>query len=166
MGREWSVDDSEFIGKLRGTSNKLGEAIIKALKIVILGIPAKISSSSTGIRPQRDTSYMQGAYSSYVGKEIVADEEIESPKKKSQFKLPPVTGFNEYEATHILEAPYAASQNAGQRELKDGRIIQLKGKKPGTGPGWLDKLTEPDNSADILEELNDHIKDNMKEYIQ
>ncbi|WP_078124010.1 hypothetical protein [Leptospira alexanderi] len=166
MGKEWTIDNSEFLGKLRGTSNKLGEAITKALKVVILGIPAKISSASTGIRPQRDTSYMQGAYSSYVGREIVANEEIESPKTKSQFKLPPVTGFNEFEAALIYEAPYAAAQQSGQRELNDGRIIQLRGKKPGTGPGWLDKLTEPANSNEIIEELNDHIKDNMREYIR
>ncbi|TGK12794.1 hypothetical protein, partial [Leptospira stimsonii] len=122
--------------------------------------------ASTGIQPQRDTSYMQGAYSAHVGKEIVADEEIETPKTKSQFKLPPVTGFSEFEGALIYESAYAATQNAGKRELKDGRVIELKGKKPGTGPGWLDKLTEPGNSDEIIEELNDHIKDDMKEYIQ
>ncbi|EMO43806.1 hypothetical protein [Leptospira santarosai] len=165
MGKEWSVEDDGFFQKIRSVSENLREATLKALKTVILGIPAKIASETTGIRPQRDTGYMQGAYSVYVGKDLVADEEIVSPKGKGQFKLPPVTGFNEFEATYIPEAPYAATQEAGKRTLEDGRVIQLTGRKPGTGPGWVDKLTEPVNAEEILEELNDHIKDNMKEFI-
>ncbi|EMO57786.1 hypothetical protein LEP1GSC161_0333 [Leptospira santarosai str. CBC1416] len=165
MGKEWSVDDDGFFQKIHSVSENLREAILKALKTVILGIPAKIASETTGIRPQRDTGYMQGAYSVYVGKDLVADEEIVSPKGKGQFKTSPRDWVQRVRGHLHPRGAVCGHPEAGKRTLEDGRVIQLTGRKPGTGPGWVDKLTEPVNAEEILEELNDHIKDNMKEFI-
>ncbi|PJZ28749.1 hypothetical protein [Leptospira kmetyi] len=159
----WKVDDKELKERLgRKFPEKILEVAKKAFEIVALGIPAKVASANTGIQPQRNTGYMQGAYSIYVGDKLIKDEEEVSPNK-GQFKLPPViSDIEDLEARTIYEAPYAEVQQTGESKIK-GKVITLKGVKPGTGPGWIDKLQEPVNSNEIVEELNDHFRDIFEE---
>lgn len=163
MGKGWLVEDKELKERLGRTfPDKILEVAKKAFEIVALGIPAKVASSTTGIQPQRQTGYMQGAYSIYVGDKLVKDEEEVSPKK-GQFKLPPVIAdIGDLEARTIYEAPYAETQQAGESKVK-GNVITLKGKQPGTGPGWIEKLQEPVNENEIVEEVSDHFNDLFEE---
>ncbi|RHX84708.1 hypothetical protein [Leptospira stimsonii] len=160
MSQGWKVDDKEFkerLGKI--FPEKIIEIAKKAFEIVSLGIPAKVASSQTGIQPQRQTGYMQGAYSIYVGDKLVKDEEEVTSKNKSQFKLPPaLADIADLEARTIYEAPYAEVQQSGESKVA-GNPITLKGKQPGTGPGWIEKLQEPVNSNEIVEEVSDHFGD-------
>ncbi len=160
LSKGWKVDDHEFKERLGiFFPEKIIEVAKKAFEIVALGIPAKISSSHTGIQPQRQTGYMQGAYSIYVGDELVKDVEEVSSKNKSQFKLPPtIADITDLEARTIYEAPYAEVQQSGESKVA-GNPIVLKGKQPGTGPGWIEKLQEPVNSNEIVEEVSDHFGD-------
>ncbi|MDV6237627.1 hypothetical protein CH379_018495 [Leptospira ellisii] len=162
MSRAWSVDDKELKERLgRKFPEKILEVAKKAFEIVSLGIPAKVASSTTGIQPQRQTGYMQGAYSIYVGDKLVKDEEEVSPKK-GQFKLPPViSDIGDLEARTIYEAPYAEIQQTGESKIK-GKVVTLKGRQPGTGPGWIEKLQEPVNANEIIEEVSDHFHDLFK----
>ncbi|MBM9502872.1 hypothetical protein JWG44_21700 [Leptospira sp. 201903071] len=163
MGKDWEVDDTEYKERIgRKFPEKIIEIAKKAFEIVSLGIPAKVASAKTGIQPQRQTGYMQGAYSIYVGDKLVKDEEEVSPGK-GQFKLPPViSDIGDLEARTIYEAPYAEVQQGGESKVA-GNTITLKGRQPGTGPGWIGKLQEPVNSDDIVEEVSDHFNDLFQE---
>ncbi|MDV6237525.1 hypothetical protein CH379_017980 [Leptospira ellisii] len=163
MGKGWSVEDKELKERLgRVFPEKILEVAKKALEIVALGIPAKVASSKTGIQPQRQTGYMLGAYSIYVGDKLIKDEEEITPNK-GQFKLPPmIADIEELEAKTIYEAPYAEAQQSGEIKVK-GKVVELKGKQPGTGPGWIEKLQEPVNANDIVEEVADHFHDLFEE---
>ncbi|XDD52503.1 hypothetical protein AB3N59_20350 (plasmid) [Leptospira sp. WS92.C1] len=165
MSKDWRVDDSEYKERMgRSFPEKIIQIAKKAFEIVSLGIPVKVSSASTGIQPQRQTGYMQGAYSIYVGNKLIKDvEEISPSNGKNQFKLPPIiSDIGDLEARTIYEAPYSEVQQAGKRKV-NGMTVPIGGKQPGTGPGWIEKLQEPVNADDILEEVSDHFNDLMKE---
>lgn len=109
-----------------------------------------------GNLPQRDTGYMQGSYSFHIGKNFT--KEFSNGDRKAQALPPDLAGIRDNELRISFEAPYAAAQQKGYR-IKNGKKIMLTPSKPGTGPGWLDKLDQKqDEILEFLEErLGDHL---------
>lgn len=106
--------------------------------------------------PTKDTSYMQGAWAIYLGDTEKARGSIDPGRALA----PDLAGVLPLETRIQFMAPYTAVQERGYIETKKGRV-ELTGRKPGTGAGFLRKISE----GSLPQEIRDFFFERLDEKI-